>query len=213
MTSATRSAAATEVACWAHVRRNFHDYHVGTNSPIALEAMTRIGRLFEIERLIHGQGPDDRRTARQDLAQPVMADLALSSTARWRRSLARATSPRRSATPARAGQRSRATSTTADWRSPTTPPSAPSAPLKLGAKNYLFAGSDAGGERAAAIYTLVETAKLNGLDPAAYLRNILSVIAAHPINCIGDLLPWNRSADARPVAQGEATLRGAPRSA
>ena len=57
-------------------------------------------------------------------------------------------------------------------------------------KNYLFMGSDAGGERAAAIYSLVETAKLNGLDPEAYLREVLGRIAEHPINRIDELLPW-----------------------
>jgi transposase len=64
-------------------------------------------------------------------------------------------------------------------------------PLALGRKNYLFAGSDAGGERAAAVYTLVESAKLNGLDPEAYLREVLGRIADHSINRIAELLPWN----------------------
>jgi transposase len=63
--------------------------------------------------------------------------------------------------------------------------------IALGRKNYLFAGSDSGGERAAAIYTLVESAKLNSLDPEAYLRDILGRIADHPIKRIADLLPWN----------------------
>lgn len=63
--------------------------------------------------------------------------------------------------------------------------------IGLGRKNYLFFGSDAGGERAAAIYSLVETAKLNGLDPEAYLRDVLQRIAEHPINRIEELLPWN----------------------
>ena len=67
--------------------------------------------------------------------------------------------------------------------------------VALGKKNYLFAGSDAGGERAAAIYSLIGTAKLNGLDPEAYLRNGLSRIAEHPINRIDELLPWNLAAD------------------
>jgi len=58
-------------------------------------------------------------------------------------------------------------------------------------KNYLFAGSDAGGERAAAIYSLIGSAKLNGLDPEAYLRDTLTRIADHPINRIGELLPWS----------------------
>ena len=63
--------------------------------------------------------------------------------------------------------------------------------VALGRKNYLFAGSDAGGERAAAIYSLIGSAKLNGRDPEAYLRNVLSHIADHPINLISELLPWN----------------------
>jgi transposase len=64
-------------------------------------------------------------------------------------------------------------------------------PLALGRKNWLFAGSDTGGERAAMIYTIVETAKLNGIDPHRYLADVLGRIAAHPINRIVELLPWN----------------------
>ena len=64
-------------------------------------------------------------------------------------------------------------------------------PLALGRKNWIFAGSDSGGERAAAMYSLIETAKLNGLDPEAYLRDVLGRIADHPINRIAELLPWN----------------------
>ena len=96
--------------------------------------------------------------------------------------------------PSRAGPRSPAISTTAGSRSTTTPPSAPSARIALGRKNWLFAGSDAGGERAAAIYTLIETAKLNGIDPEAYLRDVLARIADHPVKRIDDLLPWTWAA-------------------
>jgi transposase len=71
--------------------------------------------------------------------------------------------------------------------------------VALGRKNYLFAESDSGGERAAAIYSLIGTAKLNGLDPEAYLREVLQRIAKHPINRIEDLLPWNISASLQPV--------------
>src|SRR5512147_3184059 len=79
-------------------------------------------------------------------------------------------------------------------------------PLALGRKNYLFAGSDTGGDRAAALYTLIQTAKLNGLDPEAYLRDVLTRIAGHPINRIGDLLPWNIGAREyhRAVQRGDA---------
>ncbi len=73
--------------------------------------------------------------------------------------------------------------------------------VSLGRKNYLFMGSDAGGERAAAIYSLVETAKLNGLDPEAYLREVLTRIAEHPINRIDELLPWNIGARAEDQRQ------------
>ena len=75
-------------------------------------------------------------------------------------------------------------------RSTTTPERA-IRPVALGRKNRLFAGSDEGGGRAAALLSLVETAKLNGLDPERYLRDVLNRIADHPINRIGDLLPWN----------------------
>ncbi len=72
--------------------------------------------------------------------------------------------------------------------------------VALGRKNYLFAGSDAGGERAAAMYSLIGSAKLNGLDPEAYLRQVLTCIADHPINRIAELLPWNLS----PQSAGQA---------
>ena len=189
-TGQKRPVAATEVACWAHVRRNFHDYHAGTGSSLALEALTRIGKLFEVERLIHGQPPEARRKARQDLALPIMAELAVFLD----RSLAEVSGKSDLAKAIRYA-RSRWAALTRYLDDGTLAISNNAAerairPLKLGAKNWLFAGSDAGGERAAAIYTLVETAKLNGRDPAAYLRTVIARIADHPINKIADLLPW-----------------------
>ena len=70
--------------------------------------------------------------------------------------------------------------------------------VALGRKNFLFAGSDGGGESAAAIYSLLGTAKLNGIDPESYLRNVLSRIASYPINRIEELLPWNVAASLSP---------------
>ena len=74
-------------------------------------------------------------------------------------------------------------------------------PVALGRKNWLFAGSDAGGERAAAIYSLIQTAKLNGLDPEAYLRHVIGCIADHPVNRVAELLPWNIEASADTAAK------------
>ena len=75
--------------------------------------------------------------------------------------------------------------------------------VALGRKNYLFAGSDAGGDRAAAFYSLIGSAKLNGLDPELYLRTVLARVADHPVKQIAELLPWNL-ADARPKDQNKA---------
>jgi transposase len=73
--------------------------------------------------------------------------------------------------------------------------------VALGRKNYLFCGSNSGGERAAAIYSLVGTAKLNGIDPEAYLRQVLTRIAEHPVNRIEELLPWNLDDALQPTAK------------
>jgi hypothetical protein len=75
--------------------------------------------------------------------------------------------------------------------------------VALGRKNYLFVGSDSGGERAAAIYSLIGSAKLNDLDPEAYLRDVLERIQDHPINCIAELLPWNLVAKAKEPVPAE----------
>lgn len=75
-------------------------------------------------------------------------------------------------------------------------------PLKLGAKNWLFAGSDAGGERAALFYTLIRTARLNGLEPEAYLRDVIARIGSHPVNRLAELLPWRIAQPATPSVAG-----------
>jgi transposase len=186
-----QSATVTEVACWAHVRRKFYDIHVATSAPIAGDALVRIGQLFDIERAAMGRSPQERVRIRQSSARPVIDNLA----AFFDASLARISGKSELAGAIRYA-RSRWSALTRyldDGRLEISNNAAERAirPLALGRKNYLFAGSDAGGERAAAAYTLIETAKLNGLDPEAYLRDVLRRIADHHINRIGELLPWN----------------------
>lgn len=190
-TGGGRPAAVTEVACMAHVRRKFFDEHASTGSPLAAEALKRIGKLFDIERTLTGQPAEERRRVRQAKARPILDDLAvfLDTT------LARIPGKGDLAKAIRYA-RSRWTALTRyidDGRLEISNNAAERAirPLAIGRRNWMFAGSDAGGERAAAIYTLVETAKLNCLDPQAYLRDVLGGIVDHPINRIADLLPWN----------------------
>ena len=188
-------ATVTEVACWAHVRRYFYDIHVATNAPIAGEALQRIGQLFDIERAAIGRPPAQRRQARQSAARPIIDALATFFEASLRQ-----ISGRSELAKAIRYARSRWTALTRYLDDGTLEISNNAAerairPLALGRKNYLFAGSDAGGERAAAAYTLIETAKLNGLDPEAYLRQVIGCIADHAISRITELLPWNIGLD------------------
>ncbi|WP_173984721.1 IS66 family transposase [Magnetospirillum sp. SS-4] len=189
-------ATVSEVACWAHVRRKFHDIHLATASPLAAQALERIGGLFEIERQVNGQSPEVRKQARHDHAQSQLDDLAVFLDA----ALAKISGKSELAAAIRYA-RSRWVALIRyldDGRLEMTNNAAERAirPLTLGRKNWLFAGSDAGGDRAAVLYTLIETAKLNGRDPEAYLRDVIGRIADHPINRIADLLPWNIAAPA-----------------
>jgi len=180
----------TEVTCWAHVRRYFYDIHVTTNAPIAGEALQRIGNLY-VERTAIKLSPEQRQRIRQSVARPLIDDLATFLDA----SLAMI-SGRSELAKAIRYARSRWAALTRYLDDGTLEISNNAAerairPLALGRKNYLFAGSDAGGERAAAAYTLIETAKFNSLDPQAYLREVIDRIADHPINRVAELLPWN----------------------
>jgi transposase len=192
----------TEAGCWAHVRRKFHDLYQAHRSPVAGEALERIGQLYGIEKEIRGRSPGDRREVRQLRSGPLLeslhawlkatlaklsrkSDVAVAigyALGRWA-ALARYCDDGRIEMDNNAAERALRA-------------------VALGRKNYLFAGSDAGGERAAAMYSLIGSAKLNGIDPEAYLTAVLKQIADHPINRIEELLPWNLSPAA--VAQTEA---------
>lgn len=179
-----------EAACWAHARRKFYDIYVAEKSPIAAEAIRRIGMMYVIEREIRGQVPGRRRAVRQERTTGILADLhawmnatlqtvsAKSNLAsafkyalvRWE-ALIRFCDDGRIEIDNNTAERS-------------------IRPLVLGRRNYLFAGSDSGGTSAAALYTLIGTAMFNGVEPYAYLREVLGRIAEHPINRIDELLPW-----------------------
>jgi transposase len=185
----------TEAACWAHVRRKFFDVHAANGSPIAKEALDRIGALYGIEAGIRGKPPDERRRYREEKALPLIADLKA-----WLEAALPKLSAKTDLAAAMRYAISRWYALTRhihDGRIEIDNNAAERSirGIALGRKNYLFAGSDAGGERAAAIYSLIETCKLNRTDPEAYLRDVLARIADHPINRVADLLPWKWPAD------------------
>jgi transposase len=185
----------TEAACWAHARRKFFDLHAlaekdHRRTPIATAVIERIAALYAIEEAIRGKPPDQRRRIRQLQTKPKldelkpffeatlaqvsrkseMAEAIRYALTRWR-ALTRFIDDGRIEIDNNAAERTLR-------------------PVALGRKNFLFAGSDAGGERAAAIYSLIQSAKLNGIDPEAYLRYVLAHINEHPIKQIAELLPW-----------------------
>jgi hypothetical protein len=185
------SARVQEISCMAHARRHFFEVFKAVKSPLAKQAIDRIDVLYDIERDIRGQSADARKAARQTLAVPLLEDIhtwmmqavmqidgksALAgafnySLNRWD-SLCRYTEDGRLEIDNMIAERS-------------------IRGMGIGRRNFMFFGSDSGGERAAIIYALIETCKLNRIDPHSYLQYVIERIADHPINKIDQLLPWN----------------------
>jgi transposase len=190
-----------EAACWSHVRRKFYDLQEAHASPIASAALERIAALYAIEKEIRGRPPDERQQVRTTRARPLLQSLQ-----EWFEVSLNKLSRKSDTTAAiryALGLWPALTRYCDDGRLEIDNNAAERAlrAVALGRKNYLFAGSDTGGERAAAIYSLIGSAKLNGIDPEAYLREVLMRIAEYPINRLEELLPWNFAANVPPAIE------------
>ena len=192
----------TEAACWAHARRKFYELAdtaarrgrgktAPPISPLALEVVKRIDVLFDIERGINGESAEQRRATRQELRAPELADLKDWMQAE-RRKLSRH-SPVAKAMDYMLRRWELFARFLDDGRICLTNNAAERAlrGIALGRKSLLFAGSDRGGVRAAAMYTLIGTAKLNDVDPQPWLADVLGRIAETPQSRLDELLPWN----------------------
>jgi transposase len=191
----TKAPRIMHAACWAHARRKLFDEFERTKSPIAEEALRRIGELYEIEAQITGHSAETRHKIRQEHAMPILDGLR-----RWlqeqRRRLSAKTNLAKALQYALTRWEALCLYTT-DGRIgiDNNPAERALRGIAITRKNFLFLGSEAGGERAAVIYTVLESAKLNGLDPEAYLADVIDRMAkGHPINRLSELLPWNWAA-------------------
>jgi len=189
-----------EAACWAHARRKLFDLAQLSQAPIAVEAVKRIDALFAIERDINGVAIDTRRTVRQERSKPLVDQLRA-----WLHEQRAKLSPKNELAKAIDYSLKRWAALTRfldDGRLCLSNNAAERALrcIAVGRNNWTFAGSDAGGERAAAIYTLIETAKLNDVDPRAWLADVLARLHDHPAKRIAELLPWNWRAERRAAA-------------
>jgi len=197
---ARKPAPIAEAACWAHARRKFfvladitskaHNNKPVVVSPIALEAVKKIDAIFVHERAISGRSAEERLACRKEHVAALVANLEA-----WMR--AERTKFSRHADPAKAMdymlKRWDAFSRFLDDGRICLTNNAAERALRgvaLGRKAWLFAGSERGGERAALMYSLIQTCKLNNVDPGAWLADVLARIADHPVNRLDDLLPW-----------------------
>ncbi len=178
-----------EVGCWAHVRRNFFELHAANQSTIAAETLTRIGALYAIERAAQAMTPAERLAYRQEHAQPKVDDLLA-----WLSALRPKVNGGSATAKAIDYLLRREVAFTAylgdgDFPIDNNPIENAIRPVALGRKNWLFAGSELAGQRAANIMTLIATAKANGHDPFAYLRDVLTRLPTQLNSRIGELLP------------------------
>lgn len=178
-------------ACWAHARRKFYDVAQATGSPVATEALRRIGELYAVEAQFRGQSPAHRLAARRQHSRPLVAELRA-----WLEAQLAQVSGRSSLAEAIRYALTRWEALTRflhDGRIEldTNPVERAIRPVALGRKNHLFAGSDGGGHRWAVICSLIETAKLNDVEPYAYIADVLQrMVDGHPVNRLDELLPW-----------------------
>jgi transposase len=184
--------------CWAHVRRRFYELAAAGPAPIATEALERIGALYAIESDIKGRNPDDRRTARQEKSRPILDALEP-----WLREKLALISQKTKLAEAIRYALSRWDGLTRfidDGRVEIDSNIVERAirPIALNRKNALFAGSDGGGENWAIVASLIETCKLNGVDPMAYVADVLAkIVGGHLASKLDELMPW---AYVQPVA-------------
>jgi transposase len=180
-----------EASCWAHARRQFFDLARLSKAPIAIEAVERFDALFAIERDINGKPPPERKRVRNELSRPLVIALDI-----WLRAQRAKLSASNNVAKAIQYSLNRWNSLTLfldDGRVCMSNNAAERALrcVAVGRKNWTFAGSDEGGCRAAAIYTLIETAKLNDVDPQAWLTDVLARLPGHLVTRIDELMPWN----------------------
>jgi transposase len=180
-----------EAACWAHGRRKLFELAELARAPLAIEAVSRIDAIFDAERTINGLPPEQRLAVRQQHIAPLVT--GLEAWMREQRGKLSRQNPVAKAMDYMLTRWDTFTRFLTDGRICLTNNAAERAlrGIALGRKSWLFAGSDRGGERAAAMYTLIITCKLNDVDPRAWLADILARIADHPAARLHELLPWN----------------------
>jgi hypothetical protein len=182
----------TLAACWVHMRRNFYEFFESTKSPVAGEALRRIGELYAIEERIRGQSPAMRLAERRTFSKPLVEKLKI-----WFEQQLTRVPPRGKLADAIRYALTRWHGLTRflhDGRVEldTNPVERAIRPVALGRKNHLFAGSDIGGERWATLCSIIETCKMNSVEPYAYLHDVLQrMVDGFPVNRLDELLPWN----------------------